>query len=283
MQGSRWCVVPLRSGNGQRPRKEDLDFSKGLSDETIANLNADNSNWAVSRDNGGVAYEWKNAKNLSGNLMANGVVIPEMNGLNFSTAGQKKGNDIQLSTTKLRLTRAGMKFNLPKLIGGQIVTIIAQSANGDATNRGFKFDDNMEWVSGPENGICLGANLPDGGRQELVWKVKESVTDSTEMTITLSPDGGLDIYMIMIDKGDGPQVEEAKKIAYIGDEADYAYSLFAGAPDRFDPKVIAGNAEDVDLDSLQKFEAVVISPALAADAKMVPVLKTQSLMTNCQP
>lgn len=241
------------------------DFTKGLSEETIANLTADNTNWYADGTN-----TWASKIKLSGYLTANNEVISELNGLEFTTTGQSNSNNIRISTNKLRLTRNNMQFKLPPMIGGQTLTIVAQSANGSATDRGFKFDSNMEWVDGPTDGICKG---PDGV-QTLVWKVKESVTDSTVMTISMVT-GGVDISLIMIDKGDAPAIEGPKQIAYITGETDFddVASFFDGASDQFAVTAIPSTAEDVALDSLQTFDAVVISPYVGVNDAMASVLR----------
>ena len=47
---------------GTEEYKKSWDFTKGLSDETIADLNADTQNWASNGTDGeGVTNNWKNA------------------------------------------------------------------------------------------------------------------------------------------------------------------------------------------------------------------------------
>ena len=64
--------------------KKSWDFTEGLSDETIENLNADATHWASNgTDADGNTNNWKNVGKPDANsyLMANGVVIPETMGL----------------------------------------------------------------------------------------------------------------------------------------------------------------------------------------------------------
>ncbi len=259
--------VGVTSINAQQ--RKSWDFRKGLSEETIANLNADKTRWGSNGTDSstGATNNWKNLVKMTGELTANDVVIPETQGLNF-TITAKSDNSIHLATNKIRLTRDKDKIIVPKLVGGQTITIIARSANGTATDRGFNFGDNMEWVSGPADAICKG---PDGD-QELVWRVKDSVTDSTDITITMVT-GGVDISLIMVDEGDGPDIEEAKKVAFVGGADDMMLMALQSAPDRIDATLVDATS-DFTVADLQEYDAVVVSPAVAADAKAVPVLKS---------
>ena len=119
--------------------KKTWDFTSGLSDATIENLNADATNWSENgQDADGNVNNWKNNVKPDPNsyLMANGVVIPETEGLLFDI-GNNKANSIHLATTKMRLTRANTVITFPKLANGQKVTIVGRSANSTATDRGI--------------------------------------------------------------------------------------------------------------------------------------------------
>ena len=121
-------------------------FYEGLSEETVANLNADAANWASNgAEDDGTVYNWKNAvkQSADGYWMANGQVIEELRGLRIDI-GSNKDNSIHLQTVrangtagKMRLTRKNTKIHFPKLANGQTITIEGRSANGDATNRGI--------------------------------------------------------------------------------------------------------------------------------------------------
>ena len=186
------------------------DFSKGYSEETKANLNAD-PNWSSNRtDENGVTTGWKDATKMYGTLQANGVDIAELKGLVFGSAGLSNSSNFLLDPTSIRTARDKMEISLPNLAAGQKVTMIAKSANATATNRGFKGNDNLEYIDGPAGGLCLG---PDG-YQTLVWQVKADVVDSVEVKL-ICISGGIDIQLIMIDDGDAPMVEEAKEVAYV--------------------------------------------------------------------
>ena len=78
----------LMSLNVDAQFRKTWDFSKGYSAETKANLNAD-PNWVSNRTdaNTGETTGWKDNAKMSGELMANGVVIEEFRGINFYTSG----------------------------------------------------------------------------------------------------------------------------------------------------------------------------------------------------
>lgn len=171
----------------------------------------------------------------------------------------------------------------------------ARSANSTATDRGFVGDSNMEYVSGPENGVCPGGNIEAEGRDErgdftLVWKVFESIDglegDSLDVTITASPNGSLDISLIQIDKGDETETTGKNKIAYLYDSSYPSYDLKADrsfnvissvVPELFnDTEVVtidANNNTDVDIDSLRNHNVVIVSNAITATNPYVATIK----------
>lgn len=254
------------------------DFTSGLSDETIANLNEDTTNWSENgTDDEGNVINWKNNKKPSGVVYANGVEIAELSGIQIS--GGNGSNDLHVATTKIRLTRSSMKMTLPKLAAGQTVTITAKSANSSATDRGFSGDDNLTYTSGPDGGICLGSSVdgaPEGGLYELVWTVNDDVEDSVAVTITTIT-GGLDITSILIDGGDAASVDEAKNVAYVTNletiDEDYINIFLSSATDVITLTNLS-SAEAITQDSLLAYDAVVISPYVKADDAMVSVLKS---------
>ncbi len=249
------------------------DFSKGFSAETKANLTADTENWTSNRTdaNTGETTGWKDKKKMYGTLMANGVEIAELKGLDFLNKGLK-GGDYLIDPATIRLSRVSMGFNLPKLASGQKVTVKAKSANGTDMTRGFTWSDNLDYIDGPANGICPG---PDG-LQTLVWQVKDGFEDSVTVTLSIVG-GGVDIESIIIDEGDEPAVEEAKNVAYITKPAtldeDMAYIMVGSAADRVMLTAIDA-AESITLDSLQTYDAVIVSPYVEATDAIVPTLKS---------
>ena len=208
------------------------NWREGFSDETKANLNDDvagPANWAVSKqDAAGVATEWKDNKKIYGTLKANNIPIKELYGIELGSAGLSKNNNYLIRTNAFRVTRNKTELILPKLAPGQTVTLRAQSANGTATNRGFKAGyDYMEYISGPEGGICIGnsaegASPESDGLYTLKWRINDdgSGADSLDVKI-VAVTGGLDIGLIQIDEGDAV---ETTKVAYFYDSTNPNYS-----------------------------------------------------------
>jgi hypothetical protein len=217
--------------------KKSWMFQDGLSDETIANLNADAANWSANGTDSetGETNNWKNAvkQSADGYWMANGQVIEELRGLKIDI-GSNKDNSVHLATTKLRLTRKNTKITFPKLANGQKITIQGRSANSTATNRGIKpvqsYIEFQAEESSPQTGgacIFLGSQAEGSeGTYTFVWKVVTESTDSVDVQFQLTPDAGIDFTYFMIDQGDAPEVEGAKNVAYIGSADDNAFNLF---------------------------------------------------------
>ncbi|MBQ8592966.1 MAG: chitobiase/beta-hexosaminidase C-terminal domain-containing protein, partial [Bacteroidaceae bacterium] len=219
-------VVLVAVGATAQDRKY-WDF-RTLSQETIDNILADSETWAPSMKDDGTFDRAADAKKISGELTANGTPIQELQGLTFGTAGLNgNGNNFMIATNRFRMTRNNMEIIFPKLLPGQTVTIRGRSANSGATDRGFKAgNDNLEYISGPKDGICVGNQAADYGSADypveedgnytLVWKVREDLgtTEPVDVVIKLVT-GGLDMAEIWIDNGNNDQVEEIKKIAYL--------------------------------------------------------------------
>ena len=264
--------------------KKSWDFTAGLSDETIENLNADATHWASNgTDADGNTNNWKNVgkPDAGSYLLANGVVIPETMGL-LIDIGSNKDNSIHLATTKMRLTRKGTKITFPKLANGQTVKIVGRSANSTATNRGiapvqshlvFQAEE-----SSPQTGgacIFLG-NQAEGseGTYTFVWKVVTEETDSVDVQFQLTPDAGIDFTLFQIDEGDAPEVKDAQKVAYLYSgslDDDYAYA-FLSADSRFALTEVNVDATEETAASLREYEAVVISPTIGSGSAFLPVI-----------
>ena len=268
--------------------KKTWDFTQGLSEETVANLNADAANWASNgKDADGNTNNWKNTnKNFNScELMANGVVIPETAGLIIKIGDNKSSNSIHLAHNKMRLTRKNTVITFPKLSNGQTITIVGKSANATATNRGiapvqsylkFQADE-----SSPQyNGACIFlGNTVEGseGTYTFVWKVETDSTEPVDVQFKLTPDGGIDFTLFMIDKGDAPSVEEAQPVAYIYDgslDEDYGYVYLEGSSDKFIlTPVDASNTEETAETLRSNYTAVVVSPTIGADHPYLSTIK----------
>lgn len=284
-------MIFIAQANAQ-PSRKSWDFTKGPSDATIANIQADPTNWAITPNDDGSFKEAKDLTKMSGALKANGIVIKELYGIEFGTGGLSGNNNYIIGYNKIRVTRKGMEIKFPKLVAGQKLTIRARSANGTATDRGFTAGNEfMEYVSGPVNGVCIGGQDPnctadEDGNYTLVWQIKEGYEgDSCAVSVKTSPQGGLDIASFMIDEGD---VIEPGTIAYFYDSSysgytidnDEAFGMIAGAlPDFMEnmevqPIDIAGDISLITPDSLRNFDAVVLSNAISPANAFVATLKT---------
>ena len=268
--------------------KKTWDFTQGLSEETVANLNADATNWASNGTDKetGVTNNWKNNNNSfnKSNLMANGVVIPETAGLIFDI-GSNKSNSIHIAQDKIRLTRKNTVITFPQLTNGQTITIVGRSANGSATNRGIApVQDYLKFQaeeSSPQyGGACIFVgNQVEGseGTYTFVWKVETDSAEPVDVQFKLTPDGGIDFTLFMIDKGDAPSVEEAQPVAYIYDgslDDDYACIYLEGSPDKFTiTRVDASNTEETAETLRSNYSAVVISPTIGADHPYLSTIK----------
>ncbi|MBO4821101.1 MAG: chitobiase/beta-hexosaminidase C-terminal domain-containing protein [Prevotella sp.] len=265
--------------------KKSWDFTKGLSDETIENLNADATHWAENGTdaNTGEVNNWKNIGKPDANsyLMANGVVIPETFGL-LIDIGSNKDNSIHLATTKMRLTRKNTKITFPKLANGQKVKVVGRSANSTATNRGIAPVQNhlvfQAEESSPQTGgacIFLGNQVEGSeGTYTFVWKVVTEETDSVDVQFQLTPDAGIDFTLFQIDEGDAPEVKEAQKVGYLYSgsyDSDYAYAFLSG-DSRFALTEINVDATEETAASLREYESIVISPTIGADNTFLPVI-----------
>ena len=124
------------------------DFTKGVSDESRAALDADATQWTKTINADGVSTSWVNIANPNGQLMANGQVLKEFTGLSFNCTDSKNLNAINYLVTKLRIQKV-CEVTISGLKANQKIAIKAQSANATATDRGFKFD-NATIVEGPQ-------------------------------------------------------------------------------------------------------------------------------------
>ena len=205
-------VLTLTCISANAQFKKTWDFTKGLSEKTIANLNAD-ANWAYNgSDADGITNNWKNIGSIASDsyLIANRQVIPELEGLYFDI-GSNKDNSIHIATTKLRLTRRGTKITFPKLANGQKITFVGRSVNGNATNRGIApVQDYIKFIEGEQTdgqSIFLGNQVEGSlGTYTFVYQVLTENTDSVDVQFQLSPDGGIDFTLFQIEEVDLPQL-----------------------------------------------------------------------------
>lgn len=146
------------------------DFTQGVSETDRANLTADTQNWSTSGEDES-AY-WADKTKLYGTLQANGQDLEFVSHLYIGTSGLKSSNNFKIGPKAYRMNRAGMRTYLPKLVNGQMVTVMARSANSTAENRGLTGSSTLNYISGPTGGICLGSGVEGSeGTYTLVWEV----------------------------------------------------------------------------------------------------------------
>ncbi|MCM1093376.1 MAG: chitobiase/beta-hexosaminidase C-terminal domain-containing protein, partial [Lachnospiraceae bacterium] len=261
------------------------DFTKGLSAETTANLKAD-SNWKDSGETDteadGTPRSWTNANKITETIsfIANGVEIEELAGLKLTKSGVSSGSDFRIGVQtetlrpimglpdgygRFRLCRANMELVLPALKAGQKVQVdFMSAAPSDKGGGRYLTSEQMTAIDGAPAGDAY----VDLTRYVVTFQVNDDIVEPTE--IILKSTNGVDIFSINIDGGGGV-VEEAKKVAFVGSAEDMLMSALDES--RLDITSI-GADDEVTLDSLQQFEAVIVSNTVAADAKIVPVLKS---------
>lgn len=178
------------------------DFTKGVSDESRALL--DGATTLFDRT-GDPSTAWTSTVCPDGEIKVGDQVIKEYAGLLFTDFESSKGlNALMLKTNCIRLSKQS-KVTLPALKAGQKIEIKAQSANKDATDRGFAFSNASIDDEALANGIVLGnaaAGAPEGGVTvfHLTVEADGVVAISTGMTGT--PKAGVEILSIIIDEGD---------------------------------------------------------------------------------
>lgn len=239
----------------------------GLSEETIAALDADTENWTKEgTDDAGNTTGWKEAKKHTGAIKAGGEVIPELAGIQLVNSGLSSSNNIIIRKDRVRINRNNMKFKLPKLVNGQTITIVCQSANGSATDRGVKASyDYMQRIEGPEDNIILGS----AGLVTNKWVVATEETDSVDIEFTMIT-GGIDFRLIMIDEGDVPQLS---KVAYLYDGQEDVLFNYLSANENVELTAIDVKTATFTADELQQYDVTVVGPAVQPNSAAAGVVK----------
>ena len=245
----------LAVGGSAQDKKTWAFKEKGLSDETIANLNAD-ANWKA--EDSGTGWYDATKSVLAGQLMANDEPIKEMAGITIGTAGLSNSNNIILRTDRMRINRDKMTFDLPQLKNGQTITIVCQSANGTATNRGVKASyDYMQRIEGPEDNLILGT----AGEVTNKWQVVTNSTEPVDIQFTMIT-GGIDFRLIMIDEGDVPVVT---KVAYLYDGTDDVVFNYLNVRELTEVTPINVTTTAITAEGLRDYDVTVVSPSVSAD------------------
>ena len=239
----------------------------GLSPETIEALDADEANWTKEgTDDAGNTTGWKEATKHTGAFKANGAIIPELAGLELVNSGLSSNNNVIIRKDRVRLNRNNMKFKLPRLANGQTITIVCQSANGSATDRGVKASyDYMQRIEGPEDNIIPGS----AGMVTNKWQVVTDATDSVDIEFTMIT-GGIDFRLIMIDEGDVPQV---LKVNYLSDGSGDLVSNYLAGRENTELTVTDVNSATFTAEDLQQYDVTIVGPAVTANSAAAGVVQ----------
>ncbi len=175
------------------------DFSLGLSEETIANLNADTENWSgTTTDSLGNYIRWQNTQKLASPLLtANGIAIAETNGLLFDI-GNYGSNSILIAYNCIRLTRNGTVITFPQMHNGDRISITGKSANNTATDRGLvPVQNHLKLVDGTTTdgqALFLGANVEGSlGRYTFTYEVQTESTSAVDVSFSIIS-GGIEFF-----------------------------------------------------------------------------------------
>ena len=191
-------VMLMFAVNASAQDRKTWDFTKGVSDESRAILDADTKNWTPT---GSPSTAWTTNATVTGELKAGDVVVKEFAGLQFGDFGAN--NAVMYKITSLRLQKA-CSITLPALKSGQKVTIKAQSANTTATDRGFSLE-NAQDAESNSSFIILGRDAegaPEGGVYTIVANVVSDGVVKLSTELTGDPKSGIEILSIVIDEGD---------------------------------------------------------------------------------
>lgn len=218
-------------------------------------------------------------------LSANGTPISELEGLLFTQTNAgglaiavnypKALNDYQ-GPSYLWLGGSGKNyFVIPHVAIGTTIKMGVESHKASDA-RGVEL-----YIGWGNSGKKL--TDPDGNAvavpttyQEQIWQVPadaEATNEDGTVDVTVRNTNGCHLYFITVGEGDNP-VQEAKKVAFVGGADDMMLIAMQSAPDRIDATLVDAASDFTLADLQENYEAVIVSPAIAADSKAVSVLKS---------
>lgn len=263
------------------------DFRQGFSTETLENLAADSKEsdgyWTDQSAKGFYESKARKAGEIKCRVGGEDWIVPETKGLVFSAASKQHLN-IQYESEKLgpHIWLNGKKaedaVTIPSVPAGDSVTVI-YSSHKDSESRGFKI-------------VTDGFTGKDGSTKQWTTKGMDTVViinNNLETTdLKLQCTNGMHYHYICIGE---PPVEEkqAVKIGYLYDSSFEGYDAEADMvrtwleptlPDSYTDKVeftdfdLAGDMSLVTADSLQTFNAVIVSGAINPTNAYVSTIKS---------
>lgn len=242
------------------------DFAgKGFSAATIANLTADNTRWSVNSTSRIIS-----AVTMSGELTANGQIIPETAGVKFaSTASGRINIDHGYTPPRLNLSSIGVTFTLQGLFAGHKITIVTMTAN-TASARGINCStNNATRISGDATSLVENIN---------VFTVNATVAEPSDVSFVTTV-GGVHIRSITLEGNEVIDPDAAVNIAYLFDSSYPGNTIVGTENDNilqqglmqknvypFDLKNMTSDTAKVFVDSLkalEKYNVVVVSEAIS--------------------
>lgn len=259
-------MLGLNLGTTNAQERKTWDFTRGVSEETIADLTAD-PNWTVTNGDDGSFKQANEATKLSGPFIANGNPIKELEGLSLGTAGLSKSNNVIIFPDKFRLNRDKSEIIFPQLKNGQTITIVGRSANSTAENRGIKASyDYMQLIEGPED--CLvRASL---GEVTLKWQVVTSETEPVDIKFAMIT-GGVDFTLFQIDEGDEIK---AAQLAYLYDgSANDQVLTYLQSNELYQTTPIDVTTSTVTAEQLQGYDVTIVGASMPTDNAAAQAVK----------
>lgn len=195
------AVMMLVFAGANAQQRKSWDFSKGISEESRAALDADGAHWDKTSNGEGVTTDWTSKVNIVGNAMMGEVAVPELEGLLFGDFAAT--NALKYYGTKIRLQK-NCTFTIEGLSAGQKIAIKAQSANTTATDRGFALSNAAD-AEGNSSFTILGRDA-EGAAEGGLYIIEANVIADGNVTFTTglngAPASGIEILSIIIDEGD---------------------------------------------------------------------------------
>jgi hypothetical protein len=236
---------------------------------------------------------WFNASTVSGTASTHvdGVVtpIPELKDLNFQSV---KGKGLVLVNGYSQSENDGSPNKQYPYgthfiwLNGSGLSFTFKAAAGDTLHMGIESHKNTEarGVNISVNGTTIAADYGQSVPiffNDVKWTLPQATDGSDSVTVKVTSSNGCHIYYIIVGEGDAPTVKAASKIAYVFNsgngydrEADYAHAFISGSSDLFTTTAVDVNNKTITADSLEKFDAVVISPYIDAADACVSTLKS---------
>lgn len=118
--------------------------------------------------------------------------------------------------------------------------------------------------------------------EEYTWYVPTDLTDTPNedgtYNVTVRNTNGCHLYFIQVGDGDSPEVQDAKKVAYVAssedpsNDGDFAW-IYVSSMSGIEPTIVLSSTVS-SLEELQAYDLVMISPTVQATDAIVPTLKS---------